>query len=160
MTDLCEASHSVHVCGIRKPGWGYSITLLYMWRWVRCLMFIIHHYKTLITHRFYWETHNFYEHLSCQSCLSWFEFKNSNNNNNSQSAAVVSDWFNPQTGQRIDMMCGELQREAKQRFMYFIIIFLHIDISHISQLHTIQKKRNEQSQITCVWPLLTSHCGL
>lgn len=27
---------------------------------------------------------------------------------NLQSAAVFSDWFHPQTGQRVDMMCGEL----------------------------------------------------
>lgn len=29
---------------------------------------------------------------------------------NSQSTAVLSNWFHPQAGQRVDVMCGELER--------------------------------------------------
>lgn len=35
--------------------------------------------------------------------------------NNSQSAAVSGDWLHPQTGQRVDVMRGELQRQTEQR---------------------------------------------
>lgn len=50
---------------------------------------------------------------------------------NSQSAAVFSNWLHPQTGQRIDVMGGELQRgtegeEERALVHTFYCHFLHM----------------------------------
>lgn len=37
-------------------------------------------------------------------------------------SAAVGGWFHPQTGQWVDVMCGELQRQTEEQFMCFILL--------------------------------------
>lgn len=49
---------------------------------------------------------------------------------NSQSTAVFGDWFHPQTGQRIDVVCGELQREMKSSTSYILLPSFSLELKN------------------------------